>query len=72
MGKSYNLRQIEGKAIPRHYHGDSLKPFRLREGYLISKREVRLPIFQNICLGTAAFKLPKDQRTVPGAWVKDI
>ncbi|POS83424.1 hypothetical protein EPUL_004130, partial [Erysiphe pulchra] len=32
MGKSYKLRQINGTPIPRHYHGDSLKKFRLREG----------------------------------------
>lgn len=71
MGKSYCLRQIEGTPIPRHYHGDALKPFRLREGYLVSKKEERLLIVQNIRLGTAAFKLPKDQRTRPGAWVQD-
>ncbi|KAI0996284.1 hypothetical protein K3495_g11896 [Podosphaera aphanis] len=67
MGKLYCLRQIEGTPIPRHYHGDALKPFGLREGYLVSKREERLLIVQNIRLGTAAFKLPKDQRTRPGA-----
>ncbi|RKF80182.1 hypothetical protein GcC1_039049 [Golovinomyces cichoracearum] len=71
MGKSYCLRQIEGTPIPRHYHGDALKPFRLREGYLISKKEERIPVLQNIRLGTAAFKLPKNQRTVPGAWNRD-
>ncbi|POS82271.1 hypothetical protein EPUL_005521, partial [Erysiphe pulchra] len=65
MGKSYILRQIEGTTIPRHYHGDSLKPFRLREGYLILKKEERIPVLQNIRLGNATFKLSKNYRTVP-------
>lgn len=71
MGKSYCLRQIGGMAIPRHYHGDSLKPFRLREGYLISKKEEKIPVLQNIRLGTGAFELPKNQRTMPGVWTQD-
>lgn len=71
MGKSYCLRQIEGTAIPRHYHGDTLKPFRLREGYLISEKEERIPILQNIRLGTAAFKLPRNQQSMPGAWTRN-
>lgn len=70
-GKEFWLRRIvnDGNKIPRHFHGDSLKPFRLREGYLVSSREERLPAFQNIRLGTAAFTLPKNQRTVPGVWI---
>ncbi|POS86061.1 hypothetical protein EPUL_002468 [Erysiphe pulchra] len=71
MGKSYRLRQIEGTAIPRHFHENALKPFRLREGYLISEKEERIPVLQNIRLGIAAFKLPKNQRTVPGTWTRD-
>lgn len=67
MGKSYCLRQISGDPIPRHYHGDSLKPFRLREGYLVTHKELALLLTQNIRLGRSAFKLPKDLRTVPGA-----
>ncbi|RKF78771.1 hypothetical protein GcM1_208027 [Golovinomyces cichoracearum] len=70
MVKSYCLRQIEGTPIPSHYNGDALKPFRLREGYFISKEEI-IPVLQNIRLGTAAFKLSKSQRTVPGAWNRD-
>ena len=60
MGKSYRLRQINGVPIPRHFHGDSLKIFRLRDGYLLTGEEETLPIFQNIRLGSASFKLPKD------------
>jgi hypothetical protein len=67
MERSYTLRQIDGTSIPRHYHGDSLKPFRLREGYLVTHEEEVLPVFQNIRLGNAAFKLPKNVRTIPGA-----
>ncbi|RKF58573.1 hypothetical protein OnM2_066068 [Erysiphe neolycopersici] len=66
MKRSYTLRQISGKPISRHYHGDSLKPFRLREGYIVTNEETGLPIFQNIRLGRAAFKLPREQRTVAG------
>lgn len=70
MGRSYTLRKISGKPIPRRYHGDSLKPFRLREGYIVTTEEARLPLFQNIRLGNAAFKLPREQRTVPGSFPK--
>ncbi|KAI0997844.1 hypothetical protein K3495_g10345 [Podosphaera aphanis] len=48
MGKSYTLRQISGKPLPRHYHGDSLKPFRLREENIVTNEEVEFPVFQNI------------------------
>ncbi|POS81641.1 hypothetical protein EPUL_006635, partial [Erysiphe pulchra] len=64
MGKSYKLRQINGTPIPRHYHGDSLKKFRLREGYLITGEEESLPVFQSIRLGNASFKLPKNLRQI--------
>ncbi|KAI1000425.1 hypothetical protein K3495_g7774 [Podosphaera aphanis] len=56
MGKSYTIRQINGTSIPRHYYGDSLKRFRLREGYLVTGEEGDLPIFQNI-------RPPKNIRT---------
>ncbi|KAI0996301.1 hypothetical protein K3495_g11880, partial [Podosphaera aphanis] len=62
LNKSYTLRQISGASIPRHYHGDSLKKFRLREGYLITGEEESLPVFQNIRLGRASFKLPRKFR----------
>ncbi|KAI0994842.1 hypothetical protein K3495_g13340 [Podosphaera aphanis] len=62
MGRSYKLRQINGAPIPRHYHGDSLKTFRLREGYLITGEEEALPVFQSIRLGNASFKLPKNSQ----------
>lgn len=63
MGKSYALRQINVKSIPRHYYGDSLKGFRLREGCLITGEEKRLLAFQNISHGKASFKLPRSIRT---------
>ena len=66
--KSYTIRQIEGSAIPRTFHGDHLKAFRLREGYLSTGREQHLPIYQNIRLGTAKHKLPRDARSIPGAY----
>ncbi|POS81928.1 hypothetical protein EPUL_005559, partial [Erysiphe pulchra] len=66
MGKSYTIRQIDGSIIPRHYYGDHLKPFRLREGYLITQEEEKIPVYQNIRLGNAAFKLPRSVRKVPG------
>ncbi|KHJ34314.1 hypothetical protein EV44_g3764 [Erysiphe necator] len=70
MHRSYTLRQISGKPISCHYHGDSLKPFRLREGYIVTNEEAGLPISQNIRLGRAAFKLPREQRTVAGSLPK--
>ncbi|KAI0997594.1 hypothetical protein K3495_g10592 [Podosphaera aphanis] len=60
MGISYTLRQIDGTKTPRHYYGDALKNFRLREGYLITGKEEALPIYQNIRPGRANFKLPRD------------
>ena len=66
--KSYTIRQICGTLIPRTFHGDHLKLFRLREGYLATGREERIPVYQNIRLGTANQKLPKDLRTVPGVY----
>lgn len=69
LGKSYTLRQINGDAIPRHYYGDSLQRFRLREGYLITNYEEAIPVYQNIRLGKAAFKLPRNLRTMPGVRV---
>jgi hypothetical protein len=66
--KSYILRQICGTPIPRTFHGDHLKRFRLREGYLVSGREQELPVYQNIRYGTGSHRLPKDLRTIPGAY----
>jgi transposase InsO family protein len=65
--KSYTLRQICGTPIPRTFHGDHLKRFRLREGYLVSGREQSLPVYQNIRYGRGSHKLPRDLRTIPGA-----
>ncbi|KAI0994798.1 hypothetical protein K3495_g13383 [Podosphaera aphanis] len=62
MGKSYTIHQLNGKPIPRHYHGDSLKKFRLREGYLVTGDEEALPSYQNIRLGNTEFRLPKFAR----------
>jgi hypothetical protein len=71
MKKSYLLRQIDGTPIDRHYHGDSLKPFRLREGYLVTQEEEGLPVYQNIRFGKAGFRVPPVRRAVPGAWRSD-
>ncbi|TQS37025.1 hypothetical protein Golomagni_02514 [Golovinomyces magnicellulatus] len=40
-GRSYVLRQIAGQPIYRTFHGDQLKLFRSREGYLIPKHDER-------------------------------
>jgi hypothetical protein len=66
-GKSYLIRQICGTPIPRTFHGNHLKKFRLREEYLVSGREHSLPVYQNIRYGTGNHKLPRDLRTIPGA-----
>jgi hypothetical protein len=65
--KSYSLRQICGTLIPRTFHGNHLKPFRLREGYVVTGQESVLPVYQNIRLGKASLRLPRDLRTIPGA-----
>ncbi|CAD6500186.1 BgTH12-04289 [Blumeria graminis f. sp. triticale] len=66
MERSFILRQVDGSRIPRHYYGDHLKPFRLREGYLITQEEEEIPVYQNLRLGNAAFKLPKYVEKVRG------
>lgn len=67
FGKSYTIRQIDGTPIPRTYHGDHLKRFRLREGYLATGDERELPVFQNIRAGSYSTRLPREARTIPGA-----
>jgi len=65
--KSFQIRQIDGTPIKFTYHGDHLKVFRLREGYLRTGEEESLPVYQNIRLGRAFNKLPRAVRTIPGA-----
>ena len=45
---SYRLRQINGKSIQGTFHGDHLRRFRPREGYLIPPLEVPIPTYQNL------------------------
>jgi hypothetical protein len=58
--KSYSLRQIYGTLIPRTFHGSHLKAFRLREEHLATRQEDTLLVYQNIRLGKASRKLPRD------------
>jgi len=78
-GRSYRLSQINGTPIPRHFHIDQLKPFYLRNSYLVTGLEERLPAYQNLRAGTASHSLPPELRkkremqilqqpTVPGVW----
>ena len=48
--RSYTLRQIDGTPIPRTYHIDQPKLFKLREGRLVTGKELSLPTCQNIRL----------------------
>ncbi|RKF77877.1 putative eka-like protein [Golovinomyces cichoracearum] len=57
-GRSYVLRQISGQPIYRTFHGDQLKLFRPREGYLVSKHEEGHLGYQNICGKSTYAKLP--------------
>ena len=45
---SYQLRQINGKAIQGSFHGDHLRRFRPREGYLVPPLELPIPTYQNL------------------------
>lgn len=67
IGHSYTLRQIRGGVVPKHYHGDALRKFRPREGYLVNHSEAALLEYQNIRLGRGVLKLPRDLRPVQGA-----
>lgn len=59
--KSYQLRQLDSTLIKNNNHGDQLKPFRVREGYLVSKSEENHPIYQNIRARKTVIKMPKRQ-----------
>ncbi|KAI0993447.1 hypothetical protein K3495_g14737, partial [Podosphaera aphanis] len=60
--KSFILRQINGRPIYRTFHGDQLKLFRPRGGYLIPSHEETHPGYQNIRGKTTYSKLPKNIR----------
>ncbi|KAI1004034.1 hypothetical protein K3495_g4176 [Podosphaera aphanis] len=66
-GKSYTLRQVNGEPIRNTYHGDQLRPFRLREGYLVTDEELGIKVYQNIRLGRSRHKLSAVVELVPGA-----
>lgn len=61
-GRSYTLRQINGTPIPCHVHIDQLKPFYLRNSYMVTGDEERLSVYQNIRGGTASHSLPPELR----------
>lgn len=69
-GKSYRMRQINGKSIPRTYYGDHLKLNKPQEGYLGTRFEVELSSFQKIRLGrTKSTKLRSLGDFVKKQWV---
>ncbi|POS82413.1 hypothetical protein EPUL_005317, partial [Erysiphe pulchra] len=55
---SYVLRQVNGDSINNTFHGDQLKPFRLRE--------LMIEVYQNIRLGRGRHKLPIVTGFIPG------
>ncbi len=57
-GKSYTLAQISGKKIKGLLHGDHVRKFCLREGYLIPASESRIPEYQNL-------RAPKQRKRRP-------
>lgn len=67
VGKSYTIRQNDGTRIPRKCYGDHLKHLSFRQGYLVTRDEEKIPVYQNFTLGNAALKLPKSVRAVPRA-----
>lgn len=68
--KSYLLRQVDGQKIKYSYHGDQLRPFRLREGYLITGNENRIPSYQNLRSGKASYEVPKPTKYFEGSWTR--
>jgi len=46
FGITYAIRQLTGKRIKGSFHGDHLRKFRLREGYLIPPIEADMPDYQ--------------------------
>jgi hypothetical protein len=55
-GKSFKLQQLDGTLIPQTFYGDSLKFFKPRTNYLISKSDKDLIQYQNICSRKGKFK----------------
>ncbi|KAI0992640.1 hypothetical protein K3495_g15545 [Podosphaera aphanis] len=68
--KSYVLRQVSGQEIKYSYHGDQLKPFRLREGYLITGTEQRILSYQNLRAGKLNNDVPRQTTYFEGAWTR--
>ena len=59
FGVTYKLRQVNGKKIRGQFHGDDLRKFRLREGYLIPPFEAAFPDYQ-----TLRAARPKARKTI--------
>ncbi|KAG7007159.1 hypothetical protein G7Y79_00011g030570 [Physcia stellaris] len=47
-GSSYKLRTLENKSAPNTHHGDQLRVFRERTGYLRKANEEDLPVMRNL------------------------
>ena len=48
QNSSYKLRNLEGKPMPNLFHGDHLRIFRERTGYLRPANEEALPVMKNL------------------------
>ncbi|POS82529.1 hypothetical protein EPUL_004700, partial [Erysiphe pulchra] len=67
--RSYLLRQVDGQKED-FYHGDQLGPFRLREAYLITGNEKRIPAYQNLRSGKASYEVSKPTKYFEGSWTR--
>lgn len=70
-GTSYRLQQINGKAIPRFFYGDHLKPFRSRTGRLVNNSEQTILSFQNTRASKRSHKLPHGLDLGSGVWKQE-
>jgi hypothetical protein len=60
--KSYYLRQVNSTAVPKSFHRDHLKPFKLRTGHLVTSYKQQLLTYQKLRARKAKHKLPKSIR----------
>ncbi|RKF60559.1 hypothetical protein OnM2_049059 [Erysiphe neolycopersici] len=66
--KNFSIQQVNGERVKNTFHGDQLKPFRLREGYLVTEQEQTIPTYQNLRAGKAVVKKPRKYEHIRGAW----
>lgn len=70
---SYTLRKLDGIALPNHFHGDHLRIFQERTGYLRPHDEENLPIMKSLRkVRTKVMKKAQEKERTQQAYTKFI